>query len=182
MPHGSRAKTAGLPGPGLLLLMVLGATPSARAVTFANTFVRFEMPARWRCDLEAMTWVCQSWDEKQQRDALIVVGAKHAGESDGLSQYEAYLRQPRQSTDPDGKPLVSRVLSVQRRTLHDIEWVDSLHDESELPGFRTRYLATVKDGLGVLVTFSIRITSYPSYEPDFAQFVQSLKMKSPLGK
>lgn len=109
MPHGSRAKTAGLARPGLLLLMVLSAAPSVQAVTFANTFVRFEMPARWRCDLEGTTWVCQSWDDKRQRDALIVLAAKHAGESDGLAQYEAYLRQPRQSTDPDGKPMVSRV-------------------------------------------------------------------------
>lgn len=53
--------------------------------------------------------------------------------------------------------------------------MDALHLESEIPGFYTRYLATVKDGIGVLVTYSVSKNKYQEYAPQFEELVKSLK-------
>ena len=55
-------------------------------------------------------------------------------------------------------------------------WVDALHMESEIPGFFTRYLATVKQDIGVLVTYSINKTKYQDYLNDFESMVKTLKV------
>jgi len=55
-------------------------------------------------------------------------------------------------------------------------WVDSLHLESEIPGFYTRYLATVKSDIGVLVTYSINKSKYQQYLEDFDNMVKTLKV------
>jgi hypothetical protein len=48
--------------------------------------------------------------------------------------------------------------------------------ESEIPGFYTRYLATVKQDIGVLVTYSINKNKYQAYIQDFDNMVKTLKV------
>ena len=55
-------------------------------------------------------------------------------------------------------------------------WVDALHMESEIPGFYTRYLATVKQDIGILVTYSINKAKYQDYLNDFDKMVRTLKV------
>lgn len=143
---------------------------------FANQFIEFELPPQWQCALEGAEWVCQSTQDGKKRDAIIVLAAKLKGDQDSLDQYFAYLKGQKNYVSVQGKPIKSEVKYAKTATLNDHPWVDSLHLESEIPGFYTRYLATVKADIGVLVTYSINKDKYSSYLSDFENLVKTLKV------
>jgi hypothetical protein len=151
-------------------------TNNAHAAKFANQFVEFELPAGWVCLLEGAEWVCQNQqDPSKKKDAIIVLAAKIQGDQDSLDQYLNYLKNPKTYTTPQGKNVTSEVRYARNNTIGDQSWVDSLHLESEITGFFTRYLATVKDGIGVLVTYSVNKNKYQDYSSMFDEMVKSLK-------
>jgi hypothetical protein len=86
------------------------------------------------------------------------------------------LKNPKAYTTPQGKNVTSEVRYAQNKTIQDQPWVDALHLESEIPGFLTRYLATVKDGIGILVTYSVNKNKYQEYVGMFDNMVKSLKV------
>ncbi len=143
---------------------------------FSNQFVEFEMPPRWQCNLEGAEWVCQSTDDARKRDAIIVLAAKLKGEQDSLDQYQAYLKAAKTYTSVQGKPVKSEAKYAKTVNINGHAWVDALHLESEIPGFYTRYLATVKTDIGVLVTYSINKDKYQQYLNDFDTMVKTLKV------
>ncbi len=155
--------------------LVSSLAQSAYAVPWANKFVQFELPANWRCLLEGAEWVCQNEDGVKKREAIIVLAAKLQGTQDTLDQYLDYLQKPKQFTTPAGKPVTSQVRYTRNKTIQDHTWVDSLQLESEVPGFYTRYLATVKEGIGILVTYSVNKEKYSEYQDQFEAMVGSLK-------
>jgi hypothetical protein len=159
----------------VILGVVLGAD-SAFAVKFANQFVEFDLPAAWTCFLEGTEWVCQNpQDAVKKKEAIIVLAAKIQGDQDTLDQYLNYLKAPKTFTSSQGKSLTSTVSYAQNKSINDRMWVDSLHMESEVPGFYTRYIATVTDGIGILVTYSVNKAKYQEYTPMFEEMVKSLK-------
>ncbi|MBI3543291.1 MAG: hypothetical protein HY075_08485 [Deltaproteobacteria bacterium] len=155
---------------------LLIAAPFAQASKFANQFVEFELPNNWKCGLEGAEWVCQSLDENKKRDAIIVLAAKLKGDKDTLEEYQKYLEKPRTFTGAGGKAISSQPKYAQNKTLNGQLWVDSLHLESEIPGFFTRYLATIKEDIGVLVTYSVNKTKFQDYQKQFDDMISSLKV------
>ncbi|MEN9723612.1 MAG: hypothetical protein RJB38_1598 [Pseudomonadota bacterium] len=158
-----------------LLMGALHGT-SAQAARFANQFVEFELPPRWQCNLEGAEWVCQSTDETRKRDAIIVLAAKLKGDQDSLDQYLNHLKSSKVYQSVQGRTVKSDPKYAKSITIGEHPWVDSLHLESELPGFYTRYVATVKQDIGVLVTFSINKDKYNQYLPDAENLVNTLKV------
>jgi hypothetical protein len=149
---------------------------SAHAARFANQFAEFELPPQWQCNLEGAEWVCQNTNEGKKKDAIIVLAAKLKGEQDSLDQYLAYLKAAKSFTSVLGKPLKSEPKYAKMVNVNGQAWVDGLHLESEIPGFYTRYLATVKQDIGVLVTYSINKDKYQQYIDDFENMVKTLKV------
>lgn len=158
------------------LLTSLLFSTSVFAAKFSNQFVEFELPAKWQCNLESAEWVCQSVDAAKKRDAIIVLAAKLRGTQDSLDQYLDYLKKPKSYTSVQGKPVKSEPKYTKTTDLNQHAWVDSLHLESEIPGFYTRYLATIKQDIGVLVTYSINKDKYQEYLRDFETLVQTLRV------
>ena len=157
-------------------LLISSLSQNAQASKFANQFVEFELPTGWVCLLEGAEWVCQNQqDATKKKDAIIVLAAKIQGDQDSLDQYVAYLKNPKSYSSPQGKTVTSEVRYAQSKTIGEQSWVDALHLESEIPGFYTRYLATVKDGIGVLVTYSVNKNKYQDYAAMFDAMVKSLK-------
>lgn len=161
---------------GLALLTFLLACPQSLAARFANQFIEFELPAQWQCNLEGSEWVCQSTVDAKKRDAIIILAAKLRGDQDTLEQYLDYLKRPKTYTSVQGKPVTSEVKYTKTVELGQQGWVDSLQMDSELPGFYTRYLATTKLDIGVLVTYSIHRDKYQEYLPDFEGMVKTLRV------
>lgn len=161
----------------ILLLGVLNLIPtSAFALKFTNQFIEFELPLQWNCALEGAEWVCQNTTEQKKRDAIIVLAAKLKGDQDTLDQYQEFLNKPRNFTAPNNKPTVSKPKYAKVIQVNGQPWVDSIHLESELPNFYTRYLATVIKDIAVLVTYSIYQTKYQDYLNEFDNMIKSMKV------
>ncbi len=143
---------------------------------FANQFTEFELPPQWQCNLEGAEWICQSTNESKKKDAVIVLAAKLKGDQDSLDQYLAYLKASKNYINVLGKPAKSDPKYAKTVNINSQAWVDALHMESEIPGFYTRYLATVKQDIGVLITYSIHKTKYQQYLQDFDNMVKTLKV------
>ena len=149
---------------------------SSFAAKFANQFSEFELPPQWQCNLEGAEWVCQSTNDTKKKDAIIVLAAKLKGDQDSLDQYLAYLKAAKTFTSVQGKPVKSEAKYAKTVNINGQAWIDALHLESEIPGFYTRYLATVKQDIGVLVTYSINKNKYQQYLEEFDNMVKTLKV------
>ncbi len=155
-----------------LLLLPL----TTQAKLFSNSYISFELPPRWDCSSEGTEWICRSADKQEAREAIIILTAKEVGPTDSLVQYEAFLKQPKTIPGTGAKPFVSQVKDVKTRKIADHDWVDALHLGSEIPTYYTRYLATVKKNVAILVTFSAHTRYYTKYSTDFFNAIQSLKV------
>lgn len=160
-----------------LLAATIGLFASnAFAVKFANQFTEFELPPGWACSLEVAEWVCQSTNPTKKKEAIIVLAAKLKGDQDSLDQYLSYLKATKSFTSVAGKAMKSEPKYAKTVNVNGHPWVDALHLESEIPGFFTRYFATVKDDIGVLVTYSVAKPKYQDYLKDFDNMVNTLKV------
>ena len=160
----------------VFICFLLSLSMNAFSKTFSSQFSEFELPNGWDCALEGSEWVCQSDNKDRKKEAIIILAAKYRGEQDSLDQYQAYLKAAKSFTLPGGKTQISEAKSVTVREINGQKWVDALHLASEVPGFYTRYLATVKDSLGIAVTFSVAKDHYDSYQDIFEKIIATLKV------
>ncbi len=150
--------------------------PHLMAKTFTSQYCQFELPTGWECALEGTEWVCQSTNKQRQKEAIIILAAKIRGKQDSLEQYQAYLKKTKTFTLPDGKTQISDPKYAKVSNVNDHRWIDSLHLASEVPGFYTRYMATVKEDLGVAVTLSVAKDHYDSYRNIFDKVINTLRV------
>jgi hypothetical protein len=162
--------------PVVLVLGIFTLVPNAFAVKFANQFTEFELPPGWTCNLEVAEWVCQSADPVKKKEAIIVLAAKLKGDQDSLDQYLTYLKATKTFTSVSGKSMKSEPKYAKTVNVNGHPWVDALHLESEIPGFFTRYFATIQEDIGVLVTYSVAKSKYQDYLKDFDNMVNTLKV------
>jgi hypothetical protein len=162
----------------LVLASALFSTPS-HAKLFQNSYVSFELPPRWDCHSEGTEWICRSEIKPDSQTGIIILTAKEVGPTDSLAQYEAYLKTPKMIPGPGGKPMRSEIKGVNIKKINDHDWVDSLHLGSEISTYYTRYLATVKQNIAVLVTFSAHKKYYTKFSSDFFNAILSLRVNAP---
>ena len=144
---------------------------------FSGQYMEFELPPDWQCQLEGAEWVCQSVNEARQKEAIIIFAAKIRGQDDGLEPYLSYLKKAKTFTLPgSGNTQISENKYAKLITINNHRWVDALHLASEVPGFYTRYLATVKSDLGIVITFSVSKEHYSNYQQVFDNIVKTLRV------
>lgn len=161
-----------------MVIAIAGLLPvSAPAAMFRNAYVSFEMPDNWKCNLEQTEWVCRSEDNQQSKEAIIILTAKEVGPMDSFDAYVNHLNTPQQVTYRNTGTTTSRIVYQPKRVnINDQQWVDGLHLGSEVPSYFTRYLATIKGKIAVLVTFSAHRNKYTDYSSAFFKAVQSLRV------
>lgn len=166
----------------LLIAFYLLASGMAIAKPYTTNFLEFELPNGWECSIEGSEYVCQSTNDRRKKEAIIIFAAKHRGKQDDLTQYKAYLEQAKTFKLPGGKTQISEPSYTRTRKVvgQGHSWVDSLHLSSEVPGFYTRYMATVKGELGVAVTFSVAKEHYQTYKPIFDKIIETMQVFSRL--
>lgn len=157
-------------------MMAFALLTSAHARKFTSQYCEFELPSGWDCALEGTEWVCQSSNKDRKKEAIIILAAKIRGGQDSLAQYQSYLNKPKTFTLPGGKTQVSEAKYTKLNDVNNQKWVDSLHMASEVPGFYTRYMATVKEDLGIAVTFSVAKDHYSAYQELFESIISTLKV------
>ena len=154
---------------------------SAQAKLFSNSYVSFELPPNWTCKQEGYEHVCINKFSKKEKEAIIILTAKKKGPQDSLPNYETHLKTPRNMKNYKNIPYSSKVKVVKKRKINGVDWVDGIHLGSEVETYYTRYAATVKDSLGILVTFSAHKDHYSKYSNDFMKAIQTLKVIAPKG-
>lgn len=153
-------------------------TPSlSYAKVFRNAYISFEMPDSWNCKLEQTEWVCRSEQSVQAKEAVIILTAKEVGPTDSFPLYDAHLKAPMPAPSKSGENLISKVQYPPKNVnINDQPWIDGLHAGSEVKNYYTRYLATIKDKIAILVTFSAHQNHYAKYAQDFFKTIQSLRV------
>lgn len=149
---------------------------AANATLFKNAYVSFELPNKWACHAEGTEFVCNSQLRDSAKEAIIILTAKEVGPSDTFEAYEQHLKSARTNPGAKGKPAKAQVKHVKRTQIAGHVWVDALHLGSEIPSYYTRYEATIKDRLAILVTFSAHQRQYTKYSADFVRAIMSLKV------
>lgn len=150
---------------------------SAEAKVFRNAYISFEMPETWRCNLEVTEWVCRSDQGKESKEAIIILTAKEVGPTDTFPLYEQHLNNPITIQTRGGGRATSQVVyKAKNVSIHEQPWMDGLHLGSEVPNYFTRYLATIKDRIAVLVTLSAHKNYYDRYSNEFFKTVMSLRV------
>src|SRR5665213_1916981 len=137
-----------------LLFAILGFSFSVEARIFNNAYVQFELPEQWNCSPEGTEWVCSSSNKIDSKESIIILTAKEVGPQDSFTAYQNYLKTPKKLLLANGKSSISQIKNVRLRKINDYQWVDSLHLGSEIPGYYTRYVATVKDKVAILGSLS----------------------------
>jgi hypothetical protein len=160
----------------LILTLVVAVGHSASAKRFRNAYVSFDLPPNWDCKLEGAEWVCENNYSKKQKEAIIILTAKEVGPSDTLAAYTTALQTPRILPGKGGAPIKSKVIHVQQRTIANQMWIDGMHEGSEVSAYFTRYMATIKDRIAILVTFSAHKEHFSKYANDFRQAIESLRV------
>ncbi len=160
----------------IFMLSAILITGSAFGKTFSNQYIQFDLPSGWQCSIEGSEWVCQSENKNRRKEAIIILAAKIRGAQDSLAAYQAYLNKAKTYQLPGGKMQRSEAKYTKLKSVNNHKWADALHLASEVPGFYTRYLATVKEDLGVAVTFSVTKDMYTSYQGIFDKVVATLRV------
>jgi hypothetical protein len=160
----------------VFLLLSALFTFSAEAKTFQNSYVSFDVPDNWNCLQEGVAWTCSPTNPVEMKEAVIVLAAKVAGPEDNLLNFETFLRQPKKITTKVGTPMPSQVMYAQKRKLAGTDWVQAQHLGSEIQEYYTLYLATVKEQLAILVSFSAERNRYQVYNPIFDKAIKTLKI------
>ncbi len=160
----------------LLLVAIALMSLSAHAKRFRNAYVSFELPPNWNCKLEGSEWVCENDFSQKTKEAIIILTAKEVGPTDTLPAYLAHLQTPRTIAGRGGASSKSQVIHVKERIIGGQMWVDGMHLGSEVGPYFTRYLATIKDRISILITFSAHKQHYTKYSADFIKAVESLKV------
>lgn len=145
--------------------------------TFKNAYISFDIQDNWRCNLEQTEWVCRAEDPQEAKEAVIILTAKEKGPTDSFPLYEAHLNSPMPLVLKNGATTQSRVVyKAQVQRINDQPWLDGLHTNSEVLGYHTRYLATIKDQIAILVTFSAHNRYYQKHSGNFMKTIQSLRV------
>ena len=120
--------------------------------------------------------MCSPKGPKDENEAVIVMAAKVASPEDKLENFQAFLSKPKTLTTRIGTPMPSQVMYAQERVLDKTKWIQAQHVGSEVQDFFTLYVATVKESLAILITFSAERTKYKNYNPIFDHAMKTLKL------
>jgi len=160
---------------GILAFCALGA--AAQAKTFRTQFIKLELPPNWDCRQEEIDWVCQPDNLAERSEAILVVVTKAVNEvDDNFAKYQEELRKPRDMRDLLGNAFKSDVKYVRERQILNHPWIDSLHLSSEIPGFYTRYVASIREKVAGLITYSVAESVFPKYAQVMDQMIDSAEI------
>ncbi len=160
----------------LLLFWVLSFSTLVQGKVFRNAYIAFEMPDEWNCTLEQTEWVCRSAKLPDMKEAIIILTAKEVGPTDSFPMYESHLNMPISANAQATATKSKMVYKAKYVQINNQQWLDGLHLGSEVPNYFTRYMATIKSKIAVLVTFSAHEKYYSKYSTMFHNAIMSMRV------
>jgi hypothetical protein len=156
----------------LSLLASLGVLSPALAVQFRSDYLKFELPSGWTCNLEETEFVCEPPHAAGEPvGAIMILTAKFVGAEDTLADFKRHLEQ--RAAQLGTKAALKPPTAV---LIQDILWVDATLAGSEAPSYNTRYLATARNGIAILFTFSAHRSIYEKLVGAAVQAVYTLQI------
>lgn len=156
-----------------LMGCLVGMSLPAWAEKFENLYLSFDLPDGWTCQRESTEFVCRAPNPSNKNNvAMMIMTAKEPGPDDTLAAYMEHLRN---IAPAKGGSVFKAPVQVN---LQGTLWVDATLLGSEVPNYYTRYMATVKDNVAVLYTFSVHKSRYQDFAGVSTLAVQTLKVKS----
>jgi hypothetical protein len=160
-----------------LLFALFLLTSSLWAKTFKSQFIRFELPPNWDCKQEELDWVCQPENVAERSEVILIVVVKPVDKvDDTLEKYDGILKSTKKMRDLLGTAYTSQVKYTARKMIKEHQWVDSLHYGSEIPGFFTRYVASTKEKIAGLITYSIAESVYAKWAEIMDKLINSAEL------
>jgi hypothetical protein len=175
----------------LVSFFLFTAPQAAQAKKFSNSYLAFELPDQWDCQLRKRAYLCRYRVSKlcradrssaecqkqiqKSREALIVMTAKEKSEVDSLSAFRSHFGESRK-LDATGGTTQSKVIHNKTVSIKKLQWIDGMHLGSELPHYYTRYLATIHGDVAVLISFSAHKMFYSNYSNQFFQGIKTLEV------
>jgi hypothetical protein len=156
--------------------MGLGFGSAAHAKPFATSYLSVDVPDQWSCQSVKADWACRPQDKTLKRAAALIISAKEAGPETTLSSLEQQLRQPKSRVGKKGLAKTSRLLFIKQTVFNGQTWIEANHSDSEIDGFVTEYLATINQGLVVLVTLNYEATRHGPFRTISQQIRHSLRL------
>lgn len=152
----------------------------AHGEVFSNSYISFQPISGWICSFENPVTICRHSVQTKAKEAVMIIAAKRASPEDSLAIYKNYLARPINNISiKTHRPFQSEVKTLPSETkLGGHYWIDSLHYNSEIEDYLTRYVATVKDNVAILVTFSVHKNYYTQYSRDFNLVLKSITAKN----
>lgn len=160
----------------LLFIFFILSFNNAHAKLFKNNYVSFYLPDQWKCYREGTEWICRSQVKEKAKQAVIILTAKEVGPKDTYTNYYDHLKSPRELITKKGSKVKSKTVHLKKVRVGGHEWIDGMHLGSEVPNYYTRYLATIKNQIAVLVTFSAHQKYYTQYSKEFFRAIKSLRV------
>ncbi len=143
---------------------------------FKTDYVSFQLSDQWGCAMDGSEYVCRPVSSEKRGDAIIIIAAKLPGKDDNVKAYYTYLQQPKKITDFKGQMFSSKVSFIKYKDIVGTQWVDAVHLSSELKNFYTRYLATVKNSIAILVTYSVARSRHNLYAAELNKMIASMQV------
>ena len=159
-----------------ILLPSLTVAQGLQTKVFKTDFIAFKLSNQWDCNQEESEYVCRPTSDAKKREALIVIAAKIPGKDDNLKAFFEYLKKSKKITDFEGRTVASKVNTIKYKEIQSTQWVDAIHLSSELKDFYTRYLATVKNGIAILVTYSVLQSRHSAYVAELNRMITSIEV------
>jgi LPXTG-motif cell wall-anchored protein len=160
----------------LFFFLVLMTHTFVQAKVFRNAYIAFEMPDEWNCTLEQTEWVCRSMKVPDMKESIIVLTAKEVGPTDSFPMYEGHLNNPISAQNQAAATQSRMIYKAKYVQVNNQQWLDGLHLGSEVPNYFTRYMATLKNKIAVLVTFSAHEKYYSKYSTMFHNAIMSMRV------
>jgi len=145
--------------------------------TFSTQFIKFEIPPNWTCALEEIDWVCQPDNLVERSEVILTVVTKAVNDvDDTFDKYEVAMKNPRDMRDLLGNAYKSQVNYVRRRSIRNHIWIDGLQLGSEIPGYYSRYIASIEQKVAGMISYSIAESVYPKWAPVMDNVVETAQI------
>ncbi len=162
----------------LFAVVIFQSCTSMRKQEPVRPIVDLHLTDGWRCGFEKDATVCRPTDTQSELFKVILWTAKAAGPTDTLQNYREHMKQSRK-VRLRLKHISSTPISDKIVSINGVDWVDAVQANSEIAGYTTRYLSTVKDSLAVVVTFSARKEIFEEYQKEIQPFIDHLEINLP---
>ena len=110
------------------------------------------------------------------KEAIIILTAKEVGPTDSFPLYEGHLNSPISANTQPAATQSKMIYKAKYVQINNQQWLDGLHLGSEVPNYFTRYMATIKNKIAVLVTFSAHEKYYSKYSTMFHNAIMSMRV------